>query len=128
MSAFIFLLINVVGDAQATLLRSRPLLPSIREAGCPAALVAQDGLTSARTPWDEFDVLFLGGGTDWKLGEAAKELTEEAISRGKPVHMGRVNSKKRWKYAESIGCSSADGTYLTFGPDINLPRLLRWFD
>jgi hypothetical protein len=26
----------------------------------------------------------------------------------------------------SWGCDSVDGTYLTFGPRINLPKLLRW--
>lgn len=27
-----------------------------------------------------------------------------------------------------MGCDSVDGTYLTFGPDVNLPRLLGWLD
>jgi hypothetical protein len=40
--------------------------------------------------------------------------------------MGRVNSLKRLRYAEMIGCDSVDGTYLTFAPDENLPRLLGW--
>ncbi len=31
-----------------------------------------------------------------------------------------------YRYAAAIGCDSADGTYLTFGPDVNLPRLLSW--
>ena len=38
----------------------------------------------------------------------------------------RVNSLKRLRYAASIGCHSADGTCLAFGPDRNLPRLLGW--
>jgi hypothetical protein len=41
-------------------------------------------------PWDAFDVLFLGGTTDWKLGPAAADLTAEARRRGLVVHMGRV--------------------------------------
>jgi hypothetical protein len=40
--------------------------------------------------------------------------------------MGRVNSQKRFSYAQSIGCDSADGTFLAFGPTQNLPRLLSW--
>lgn len=28
--------------------------------------------------------------------------------------------------SDAIGCDSADGTYLTFAPDANLPRLLGW--
>jgi hypothetical protein len=42
--------------------------------------------------------------------------------------MGRVNSLKRFRAARSMGCDSVDGTYLTFGPDINLPKLLSWLD
>jgi hypothetical protein len=40
--------------------------------------------------------------------------------------MGRVNSLRRHRYAAAIGCDSADGTYLTRGPDENLPKLLGW--
>ena len=42
--------------------------------------------------------------------------------------MGRVNSRQRMAIAEWFGCDSVDGTYLTFGPDRNLPRLLSWAD
>lgn len=117
---------DVVGDAVATLARSAPFLPKIRALGYPAALVAQDGLEDLEVPWDEFDVLFIGGSTDWKLGAAARGLIREAKARGKWVHMGRVNSEKRYRYAHEIGCDSADGTYLTFGPKTNLPKLLTW--
>lgn len=117
---------DVVGDAPATLERSQPWLPKIRELGYPAALVAQDGLEHLDVPWDEFDVLFIGGSTEWKLGAAARHLIAQAKARGKHVHMGRVNSEKRYRYAASIGCDSADGTYLTFGPNKNLPDVLAW--
>lgn len=117
---------DVVADAAATLARSLPMLPKIRALGYPAALVAQDGLEHLAVPWDEFDVLFIGGSTDWKLGPDARALVAEAKSRGKRVHMGRVNSERRYRYAAAIGCESADGTFLTFGPDRNLPQLLRW--
>ncbi|MET7951050.1 hypothetical protein [Micromonospora sp. NPDC005324] len=40
--------------------------------------------------------------------------------------MGRVNSLRRLRHATAIGCHSADGTYLAFGPDQNLPNLLSW--
>jgi hypothetical protein len=117
---------DVVGDAAATLVRSAPWLPRIRALGYPAALVAQDGLTVSTCPWDIFDVLFVGGSTDWKLGPVARDLVSEANRRGVWVHMGRVNSQRRWRYAEAIGCDSVDGTYLAFGPDVNLPKLLTW--
>jgi hypothetical protein len=90
------------------------------------AFVAQDGLESLTVPWDDFDVLFIGGTTEWKLGPQARALVADAKARGKWVHMGRVNSERRYRYAHAIGCDSVDGTYLTFGPDENLPKLLRW--
>lgn len=119
---------DVVGDAAATLERSAPHLPAIRQLGYPAALVAQDGLEELAVPWDDFDVLFIGGTTEWKLGAAAADLVRQAKDRGKWVHMGRVNSHRRWSYAEHIGCDSVDGTFLAFGPDTNLPRLTGWIN
>lgn len=117
---------DVVGDAKATLARSMPMLPIIREFGYDAALVAQDGLEAHNVPWEAFDVLFIGGSTEWKLGEHALKLVREAHWYGKGVHMGRVNSHRRYKYAKHIGCDSVDGTYLTYGPDKLLPNLLKW--
>lgn len=119
---------DVVGDAQATLERSRPWLPVIRDIGYPAALVAQDGLELCHVPWDEFDVLFIGGTTEWKLGPEARALIGEAIHRGKRVHAGRVNSGKRYRYFKELGCHSADGTFLTFGPKVNYPKLRKWIE
>lgn len=117
---------DVVADAWRTHLRSMPWLGRIRELGYPVAYVAQNQLELHPVPWHDFDVLFIGGDTVWKLGPHARRLTAEAKARGKWVHMGRVNSYKRLAYADAIGCDSADGTYLTFGPDRNLPTLLGW--
>jgi hypothetical protein len=117
---------DVVGDAAATLERSGPWLSRIRGLGVPAAFVAQDGLEWLPVPWDEFDVLFIGGTTVWKLGPHARRLAAEAKTRHKRVHMGRVNSQRRYVYARAIGCDSVDGTFLAFGPDRNLPHLLAW--
>jgi len=119
---------DVPGDAAATLARSRPWLAAIRDLGYPAGYAAQDGQEHLPVPWDECDVLFLAGSTEWKLGPHARRLAAEALGRGKTVHMGRVNSLRRLHYAQQIGCSSVDGTYLTFAPDTNLPILLRWLD
>lgn len=117
---------DVVGDAAATIERSGPWLHRIRAIGYRAAFVAQNGLESLPVPWDAFDVLFLGGDTAWKLGPHARALVAEAEAHGKSVHMGRVNSERRLRYAQAIGCDSADGTYITFGPDRNLPNVLAW--
>lgn len=144
---------DVVGDAEATLVRSAPLLPLIQKLGAPAAWVAQNGAEHVEVPWDTFDVLFLGGSmecvpcgwvrpvtefkvkrcplcdarlTEWKLGEVAARLTAEAHEHGKWIHMGRVNSRRRMAAAHAMRCDSADGTYLAFGPVKNLPKLDGW--
>jgi hypothetical protein len=117
---------DVVGDAKATLARSKPWLGPIRALGYPVAFVAQDGIENTRVPWKDFDVLFIGGTTGFKLGPIAAHYIRQAKRRGKTVHMGRVNSHKRFRYARQMGCDSVDGTYLTYSPTTNLPKLLGW--
>lgn len=144
---------DVVGDAAATVTRSAPYLPLIREMGYPVAFVGQNGLTSGMVPWDSVDVLFLGGSAEcvtcewvrpvtdretvscpvcgraleeWKMGAAAAALAREAVSRGKRVHMGRVSSLLRMEHALFIGCDTVDGTHLTNQPDVTLPEVLGW--
>lgn len=126
---------DVPFDAAGTLAESRQWLARIRELGIPAAFAAQNGCENGLIPWGEFDVLFLAGGPiagegspEWKLSPVAQRLAEEARERGLTVHMGRVNSQKRLRIAEDFGCTSADGTFLAFGPDINLPQLADWLD
>ena len=118
---------DVVGDATATLERSLPWLGRIRELGFRPAFVAQDGIRDTVIPWGAFDVLFIGGSTEFKLSNTARRLTIKAHNRRKWVHMGRVNSKRRFDVALSWGVDSVDGTFLAFGPTVNLPRLLSWF-
>lgn len=119
---------DVVADAAATLELSRRWVPRLHELGYPVAYVAQDGAEHIAPPWGTFEVLFIGGSSEWKLGPQAAELTAQARELGLGVHMGRVNSARRFHYARMIGCTSVDGTFLTFGPDVNLPRLLSWLD
>lgn len=121
---------TVIGDAQGTLDQFPEWAAEIKAAGFPVAFVAQDGLENLLdlVPWDLVDVLFLGGSTEWKLGEGARICTAAAKARGKRVHMGRVNSYKRLALAQSWGVDTADGTFLKFGMTQNLPRMFRWFD
>jgi hypothetical protein len=143
---------DVVADHGATLERSWPMLRRIREVGLPVALCAQNGADVDDLPWSYFDAVFLAGivectlcqwvpnvqdlpvdrcptGHDvreWKEGETAAAIAAEAKRLGKWVHMGRVNTQQRMMVAKRMGCDSADGTFLTYGPDVNLPRLLSW--
>jgi hypothetical protein len=102
----------------------------ISSLGIPAAMVVGNGMEDMldEIPWDLMDAIFIGGSTDWKLGEGARIVTAEAQRRGLYVHMGRVNSSKRLSYASSLGIDSADGTFLGKGPAKNLPRLMAWED
>lgn len=117
---------DVVGDWQSTLTRSLPVLPLIAARGYTAAIVLQDGATPDSVPWDSVGAVFVGGSTAWKLGPEAAACVREAKRRGLVAHMGRVNSGKRFRYASGLGCDSADGTFLSFGPSVNLPKLRRW--
>ena len=117
---------DVVGDWDATLELSLPWAGQVKALGYPVAIVLQDGATVAAVPWEDIDAVFVGGTTAWKLGEAAREIVSAAKRRGKWAHMGRVNSERRLRYASHIGCDSADGTFLSFGPDVNLGKLAAW--
>lgn len=118
---------DVVGDHAATVERFHKYAPTVRAMGYRLAFVGQNGATVEFTPWDEFDCWFAGGDTAWKLGDAWA-IHAEAKRRGKVTHMGRVNSKRRFMAARSAGYDSVDGTFLAFGPDINIGRLLAWVD
>lgn len=117
-----------VGDHEATLARFHLHHEEIRELGYPVAFVAQDGATAHTIPWDDIDALFVGGSTEFKLSEAAYYLAGLARRKGKWAHMGRVNTFQRLRRATAAGYDSVDGTCLAFGPDKNLPKLLRWLD
>lgn len=121
---------DVVADAHATAALFEVWWRALARRGLPAALVAQDGIEDLQRwlsmAWPRVDALFIGGSTAWKLGASAEALVAEAKRRGKWVHMGRVNSDRRIRYAASIGCDSIDGTkwvrwrdaYLNSGLDL----------
>lgn len=104
---------DVVGDSKATMQRFAEWRDELGD--LPVALVAQDGLNDP--PWDEFQALFIGGTTEWKLGPAAARLAREARERDKWLHMGRVNTYRRLRYAQTLGCNSIDGTQFSWFRD-----------
>src|SRR5262245_29788659 len=118
------------GDAEATLARSLPWLPVIRSLGFPAAFVAQEGSERpGMIPWDQLDVLFIGGGDEWKLGPLSQQVIDAALDRGKHVHFGRkVNGLASMRRAHDRGCHSSDSTYIAFAPDKNVRNIVRWLD
>ncbi len=118
---------DVVADARATLDQWVRWQSAPRRRGLPIAFVAQDGCERGLIPpWWTFDALFIGGSTDWKLGPAAERVVREAKRHGKWIHMGRVNSARRARYAAAIGCDSFDGTGSALFTDTLLPTYLAW--
>lgn len=114
-----------VCDAAETNRLWRLWAPLVKSMGYKAAYVTQNGCTGI--PVDA-DVLFTGGDDEWKLGPEAQRLVRQANMRGIPCHMGRVNSLRRIRQAAMYGYDSVDGTFLAFGPDVNLPKLLSWLE
>lgn len=111
-----------VANAIETLHLFRHWAWQIKAMGLPVGFVAQDGQESLPFP-PEYDALFIGGTTDWKLSDCAEYCIEVAKSQGKWVHVGRVNSQKRIKHFQLMGVDSVDGTALAFGADKNFKIL-----
>lgn len=90
------------------------------------AMVLQDGMT--RFDVHQFDppVLFIGGSTGFKLGQLAADLTADWRAKGRPVHMGRVSTEGRVRYAVEIGCTSIDTSGCSRWPDVMIPKMLRF--
>jgi hypothetical protein len=97
----------------------------IERAGFTPAFVLQNGATPDNLP--DAPVLFIGGDDAYKLGPVVWDIAQRYAGE-RWIHMGRVNSLRRFRTARTLGCRSADGTFLTFGPDKNLPRLLAMLD
>lgn len=105
-----------VANAIETLWRFRQWAWRIKALGYPVAFVAQDGQESLPLP-PEYDALFIGGTTRWKLSPMADDLIRHAKSAGKWTHVGRVNSQRRIRHFQLVGVDSVDGTSIAFAPD-----------
>lgn len=101
---------DVVADCDKTLKLFNEW--SLKLSDWPLAFVAQDGQEVETVPWDHIAALFIGGSTRFKLSAQVERLIKEAKQRGKWVHVGRVNGPERYKWFESLGADSCDGTGL----------------
>jgi hypothetical protein len=61
-------------------------------------------------PWGEMKAVFIGGGDPWKDSSAAIDIAKTAKTLGLHVHVGRVNTAKRFKLFASIGADTCDGS------------------
>ncbi len=106
---------DVVGSARRTLEVFEEW--KLRLSGWPLALVCQDGQEELPIPWKDIAAIFIGGGTEWKIGKHALACIKAAKAIGKWVHVGRVNTPGRFEYFEDLGVDSIDGTGLSRFPD-----------
>lgn len=117
---------DAVGDHARTLELWHAWRSEVADTGLPLAFVLQNGATLDSVPWHELDAVFVGGDTAWKLGPEASALTFHAHALGKWVHMGRVNSRKRWNRAAEMFCDSVDGTSFARYRNTYLDDALTW--
>lgn len=118
---------DVVCDARATLEQFARWESVMRDrGGQPVALVAQNGLTVDAVPWGRIACLFIGGDNGFKDGADGRRLARAAKDRGKLVHVGRVNTRRRVELCVAMGADTVDGTGVNVAPDTNLPKMLRW--
>jgi hypothetical protein len=122
---------DAVGDARETLRLWQWWHHHLRGLGLPIAFVAQDGAENLPIPWSKMRCLFLGGTTDYKESAEAKRLVVKAKQLGLLVHIGRVNSERRLRLFDDLGCDargvpyaidSIDGTQFSMFPDRYIPR------
>lgn len=99
---------DVVGSARRTLESFRQY--AWRLEGWPVALVGQDGLESLDIPWELMAAVFIGGSTTWKESQHAIDVIKTAQICGKHVHVGRVNTIKRFRKFDELGCDTCDGS------------------
>jgi hypothetical protein len=115
-----------VGDAAATLGLWPFWSAVVRSLGRSPAFVAQNGLTYDRVPWDEFGTLFIGGDDAYKDSREVQSLCGVAKAKGKWVHWGRVNGKRRYELAKKAGADSIDGTGFSMHSNVNIPLVEEW--
>lgn len=101
---------DILGDAKGTMKEWASWHEHIAALGFPPAYVLQDGLGGVGVPWNQTSAIFIGGSTEFKFSPMVARTAKEAKERGKWVHMGRVNTVRRLRYAASIGCDSVDGS------------------
>lgn len=115
---------DVVADADATFKRFEKWKYIKDDYDIPIALVLQDGMRKQDINYSLIDAVFVGGTTEWKYDETLQGICKFAKKKNLWVHMGRVNSVSRTRYAYMLGCDSIDGTGFSMYSDKHLkPRL-----
>jgi hypothetical protein len=99
---------DVVGSARRTLEIWRHRAKFAQH--WPAALVAQDGIEDMEIPWGDMATVFIGGRDPWKDSQAALDIVKTAKALAVHVHVGRVNTAKRFRLFAEAGADTCDGS------------------
>lgn len=101
---------DVVGNHDATMERYHQWRDEYTSRNLAMALAIQNGATVQTIPFDDIGAVFIAGDDAFKYSSTIRDVVGEAQLRGLWVHMGRVNTVRRVKYAGAIGVHSIDGT------------------
>lgn len=115
---------DVVGNHDETMLLFRAWIGTYNRLGYPSAFVLQNGVTVNSVPYGSINAVFIGGDDLFKYSDTVRAIIDRAKNYGLWIHMGRVNSARRIKYASAIGCDSVDGTSVVRFMNSNLPKLI----
>lgn len=118
---------DVPFDAAGSIERGLRWVPWLRREGFRAAIAAQNGAEKLGIMDCDFDVLFIGGDDTYKTSNEARRLTFRAHQLGRTVHVGRVNTRKRYRGVVEIGADSCDGTMLRYAR-AHLSTLSAWHE
>ena len=88
----------------------------------PLAFVCQDGHEPQDVPKKAI-CCFIGGTTEWKLDNAYKFKGVRKL-----LHIGRVTTIGRLKWAEEIGADSVDGTGWFIAKNKQYIDFIKWFE
>lgn len=99
---------DVVADSVKTLQLYKQWVEIVRSTRHPVAFVLQDGQENYELP--NADAYFIGGSTEFKLSRTVRDICRECRAKNAWLHMGRVNSLKRIRWANTLCCNSIDGT------------------
>lgn len=95
---------DAVGQKAATIDLWHQYAAEVKASGFRPAFAVQDGMLPEDVPADA-EVIFVGGGTDWKWATAGMWCAAFPW-----VHIGRVNTLRWLRVAAKHGARSVDGT------------------
>lgn len=119
---------DVWGDSRETLNLFNKWNSIIKSYGLKSAFVLQDGIKIDEVPFEKIDAVFIGGSDKFREEKEIIKIVNRAKELNKWVHMGRVNTLKRIRFAHSIGCDSVDGSGFSMFPNTHIPPAVKFIN